>query len=229
MKQNRQVVFFLIALASLLVFTSCASIPAEAPELSTELGNRINAIQDANLTLLHRFFDLKRAEVDRFIQEEWLPVFADEIFKDPKIDQVWKIVVRENNATDRLEFLVRLGPRLQGQINQKRLQLIKPLDDIERRIEEKIREEYAQARAINNTITSFLFSASKVAENRNRYLEMVGVTDEKVGETIDKVNDVVNDLLASATTAEDTVGEAEKYLNELREIKKSLTTNNKEK
>jgi len=228
MKQSNWTNFFLIAIASAFILTSCASIPPEAPELSSELGNRINAIQDANLTLLHRFFDLKRAEVDRFLQEEWVPVFAEELFSDPRIARVWETIVEENNPTDRLKFIVKLGPRLQKKINQKRIELIKPLDDIERRIEEKIRGEYEQARAINNTITSFLLSASKVAENRNRYLEMVGVTDEKVGDTIDKVNDAVNDFLASAITAQDSVKQAGEYLKKLREIKESLTTENKE-
>jgi hypothetical protein len=53
------------------MLSGCVTIPPEAPELSSELGNRIANIQDANLTFLHRFFDLKRNEVDCFVQEEW--------------------------------------------------------------------------------------------------------------------------------------------------------------
>ena len=208
----------------LMIFTllGCASIPPEAPELSAELGNRINAIQVSNLTLLHRFFDLKRAEVDRFIQDEWVPVFAEEVFSDPRMKSAWDTIVAENKPADRLKFLVITGPRLQERINQKRTELIAPLDEIERRIEQKIRDEYEQARAINNTLTSFLLSASKVAENRNRYLEMAGITDEKVGSTVDMVNDTVNDLLSYAKKAEDKATKAEDYLKKLREIRDSL-------
>jgi hypothetical protein len=228
MKRFSQVKIFIILTSVFLFFVSCATIPPEAPELSAELGNRINAIQNSNLTLLHRFFDLKRTEVDRFIQNEWVPTFAEEIFSDPKLKKVWNTIVTENKPSDRLKFLVTTGPKLQERINQKRIELIKPLDDIERRIEEEIRNEYAQARATNNSITSFLLSASKVEENRNRYLEMVGITDKKVGHTINRVNDVVNDLLSSAKSAEKKAIKAGDYLNRLQEIRDSLISKKKE-
>ncbi len=215
--------------AIFLLSAACISIPPEAPELSAKLGNRINAIQDANLTLLNRFFDLKRAEVDRFIQNEWVPTFAKEIFSEPKMKKAWDIIVSENVPAERLKFLLVTGPRLQERINQKRVELIKPLDDIEKRIELKIRDEYAQARAVNNAITSFLLSASKVAENRNRYLEMIDVTDENIGNTIDQVNDVVSDLLSSEKKAEEKILKAEEYLKKLKKIRDSLQTKKKEK
>jgi hypothetical protein len=218
-----------IAVAAIvLLLAGCATIPPEAPVLSTELGNRINAIQSSNLTLLHRFFDLKRAEVDEFIQEEWVPVFTEEIFSDPKMKKIWDTIVAENNPSDRLKFLTTTGSRIQERINQKRIEFIKPLDDIERRIEQHIRDEYSQARAINNSITSFLLSASKVAENRNRYLEIVGVTDENTGRMIDKVNDTVSDLLSSSKKAEDKLTSAEDYLKKLREIRDSMQSKKKE-
>ena len=224
--QNLRELFLKIGVCVFIVLiVGCATIPSEAPELSAELGNRINSIQDANLILLHRFFDLKRADVDRFIQNEWVPTFAEEIFSDKKMKKNWDIIVEENNPSDRLKFLVITGSKLQEEINKKRTELISPLDDLERRIEQEIREEYEQARSINNSITSFLLSASKVAENRNRYLKMIGVTDEEVGQTIDKVNNAVNDLLKLGKEAKDKVSKGEEYLTKLREIRDSLQSN----
>lgn len=228
MKKLRELCAKIAVGVVMVLLAGCATIPPEAPELSTELGNRINAIQDANLTLLHRFFDLKRGDVDRFIQNEWVPTFAEEIFSDPKMKTTWDTIVKENNPADRLKFLVITGPKLQEQINKKRTELISPLDDLERRIEQEIRDEYEQARSINNSITSFLLSASKVAENRNRYLEMAGVTDAKVGQTIDKVNDAVGDLLSTGKEAKNKITKAEEYLTKLREIRDSLKSNKKE-
>lgn len=212
----------------MVLLVGCATIPHEAPELSTELGNRINTIQDANLTLLHRFFDLKKGDVDRFIQNEWVPTFAEEIFSDEKMKKIWDTIVKENNPSDQLKFLVTTGPKLQEKINKKRTELISPLDDLERRIEQQIRDEYEQARSINNTITSFLLSASKLVKNRNRYLEMGGINNDKVGQTIDEVNDAVNDLLKLGKKAEEKVSKAEEYLTKLREIRDSLQSKKKE-
>lgn len=212
----------------LLIFllSGCASIPSEAPELSGELGKRISAIEKANINLLHKFFDLKRSEVDRFIEEEWTPEFAKNLFSAPAMQNAWNTIVTENDTNQRLKFLLVTGPRLQKKINEKRLELIKPLDDLERGLEVKIRNEFTQARSINNTITSFLASASKVAENRQRYLDMIGISDTDIGKVIDGVGDTVSGLLAAGETVQDNVSKGEEYLKKLKELKKLLNKEN---
>lgn len=211
-----------VTLLVVLALAGCASIPPEAPELSAELGKRISALEDSNITLLKRFFDQKRREVDAFIEEEWVPEFANQFFSNQVIADAWETIVRENDKKQRLLFLVKTGPRLQKKINEKRLELIQPLDDLERRIETKIRSEYTQARAINSSITSFLLSASEVAENRNRYLEMVYVTDESLGELIDKTDDAVSGLLGKVSNVQDKVTRAEEFMGKVREIRDSI-------
>lgn len=208
--------------ALFLLVVGCASIPPEAPELSAELGKRISAIEDSNIVLLHRFFDQKREEVDRFIEDEWVPEFAEIVFSTPLVSDAWNTIVKENDKEQRLIFLIKMGPRLQKKINEKRVELVGPLDDLERRIETEIRAEYAQARAINSSITSFLLSASEVAENRNRYLELVGITDEKVGKFVDRTDDAVADLLGKAKGAADKVDRAEAFITKMRSIRDSI-------
>lgn len=220
--------YVILSFLLILMFSGCATIPPEAPELSSELGNRISNIKDANLTLLHRFFDLKRNEVDRFVQEEWAPVFAKQVFSDPKMKNAWNTIVKENNPAENMKFLIITGPRLQKTINQKRLELIKPLDDIEKRVEQSIRAQYSEAIAINNSLTSLLLSASKVVENRNRYLQKIGITDNKITEVIDGVNDVVADLLEKGKTVEDKITKTEEYIKKLRELRDSFKKNKEE-
>ena len=65
-------------------------------------------------------------------------------------------------------------------------------------IEQQLRDNYNQMRAINNSVTSFLVSSVKVAENQNRYLEMLGVKDERVSEVLDQVDSAVDALLGKA-------------------------------
>ncbi len=213
-------IFLVISLMFLIA--GCATIPSEAPELSGELGRRISAIEKANINLLHRFFDFKRDEVDRFIDEEWTPEFAKELFSESAIKNAWDTIVRENDPNERLKFLIHTGPRLQKKINKKRLEMIKPLDDLERRLEQNIRGEYTQARSINNTITSFLASASKLAENRQRYLDMVGVTDEDIGKVIDDVGDTISNLVQKGENVQDKAKKVEDYLKKLKDLKNLL-------
>lgn len=205
-----------------LVLASCTSIPPEAPELSVELGKRISAIEESNITLLRRFFDQKRREVDIFIEDEWVPEFANQFFSNRVVSDAWDTIVRENDKKQRLLFLTKVGPKLQEKINEKRLELIQPLDDLERRVEAKIRSEYTQARAMNSSITSFLLSASEVSENRNRYLEMVDVTDESLGKLIDKTDDAVSGLLGKTSDVRDKVMRAEEFMDKVREIRDSI-------
>lgn len=208
-----------LALILVIMAGGCIKIPPEAPELSAQLGTRLSSIEVSNLILLHRFFDHKRNEIDKFIEEEWVPIFAEEFFSNSTIEAAWETLVSENNKRDRLQFIVEIGPRLQGSINTKRLELIQPLDGLERGIEEKIRSEYAQARAMNNSITSFLLSASKVAETRDRYLEMVGVTDEQIGKLIDQTDDAVSDLLKKTGDAQRAT---DNFLGKIRSIRDTV-------
>lgn len=204
------------------MFLGCASIPSEAPDLSAELGEKINAIESSHITLIHKFFDQKKDQVDQFIIKEWTPIFAKEFFSDPKVSKIWKEIVRENNEKDRLEFLIRFGPPLQKKITKKRLELIKPLEGLENEIIKKIRTEYVQVRALNNTITSFLVSASKVSENRTRYLEMLGVSDEKINSLIEKADESVSTLVKGAKTVTEKVDKSKAFIKNINDLKNKL-------
>tara|TARA_B110000090_G_C13338205_1_gene430017 strand:+ start:380 stop:1045 length:666 start_codon:yes stop_codon:yes gene_type:complete len=205
-----------------LLMMACVSIPPEAPELSAQLGNRISAIEQSNLTLLHRYFDRKKQDIDDFIQNEWVPEFANQFFVEPAIANVWDQIVASGNKQDRLKFILKTSPKLQQRINQKRVELIHPLEVLEQRIETKLTADYAQAKAINNSITGFLLSASKVVENRDRYLEMVGVTSDEITQFIDKTDSIVADLLQNSQDLEGKVTKGEKYLQKINELRASI-------
>lgn len=213
---------FILVLMTFFIFTGCASIPSEAPQLSQELGKKITSIESANIKLLNKFFDQKRAEVDRFINEEWIPTFANNMFSNPRIEKVWTTIVREDNKEDRLKFLIKLGPKLLKEIDNKRVELISPLNQLEKSIEKKIRIEYSQARAINNSISSFLVSASEVEKNKERYLNMFGVTNGKIGKVIDQTDDIVTTLLSKTGDIRDKVEKSEKYINKIKSLRDSI-------
>lgn len=217
----RKIRKFILLTATLLI-TACVSIPPEAPELSAQLGNRISAIEQSNLTLLHRYFDQKKHDVDQFIQNEWVPEFANQFFSEPAIANVWNQVVASGNKQDRLAFILKTSPKLQQKINQKRVELIRPLEVLEQRIESKLSADYSQAKAINNSITGFLLSASKVVENRDRYLEMIGVTSDEITRVIDKTDSIVADLLHVSKGVESKVAKGQEYLQKIEALRTSI-------
>ena len=151
-----------------------------------------------------------------------MPEFANQFFAEPAIANVWDQVVASGNKQDRLKFILKTSPKLQQKINQKRVELIQPLEVLEQRIETKLTADYAQAKAINNSITGFLLSASKVVENRDRYLEMVGVTSDEITQFIDTMDVIVGDLLKTSQNIEGKVAKGEKYLRKINELRSSI-------
>jgi len=97
---------------------------------------------------LQEFFRDKRLRIDDFVQEVWVPIFAQEFFSDHKVDAMWKQVVQSRDAKDRLTFITLVGPKLQAKINQKRIELIQPLDELETEMRSRLKSEYDQARAL---------------------------------------------------------------------------------
>jgi hypothetical protein len=207
---------------ALLILTGCASIPSEAPELSAQLGTRISSLESAHIRLLQEFFRDKRQKVDDFIQEVWVPVFAQEFFSSPKIDAMWQQVAKSQDPNDRVKFITIVGPKLQEKINLKRTELIKPLDELELTIKNKLKSEYDQTRAINNTLTAFLQSASEVEENRKRYLDMIGITDSEIDNFVNDTDQAVSKLVDAARNIGDKAKDAEKYRERIDSILEKL-------
>lgn len=213
---RRRVITLIVA--ATLGLCGCASIPPEAPELSAQLGTRISSLESAHIRLLEEFFLEKRRRVDDFIQEVWVPIFAQEFFGDPRVDAVWEQVVQSQDPKDRLKFITLVGPRLQEKINKKRIALIQPLDELEGTIKSKLKSEYDQTRAINNTLTAFLQSASKVEENRKRYLDMIGITDKEVDKFVNETDQAVSELVDAARSIEERTKDAERYREKIKGI-----------
>jgi hypothetical protein len=212
----------LIAFLVGILITGCATIPKQSAQLSEELGYKLNNIEHSHILLLHNFFNQKREIVDEFIVETWIPKFSEEFFSNPTIEKTWNEIVNSDNKEDRLKFITLLGPRLFTQINKKRQELIKPLNDLEKEIEVKIQNEYNSAKSINNSLTSFLYSAAKVDENRSRYLEMLGVSDTKIGDALNTTDKIVTDLVKGGETTSDNLEKVNSYLSKLEEIKNKI-------
>lgn len=212
------------------VLASCTTIPQQAPQLSEELGTKINSLEKSHLTLLHAYFDQKRAEVDRFVNDVWVPEFASTFFSNTQIQEAWDHIVQSKDTRERLDFLLAVTPPLQAQIAEKRRELIKPLDDLEHQVEAAVREEFELARSANNTITSFLTTTAKIDENRQRYMKMLNISEDKISSVISETDDVLANLV---TKSEETLGkeedlkkyqaQAKEYLEKLKDLKNKLS------
>ncbi len=172
----------------LLIMGGCASIPKESPELSQEIGKRVVEMRTAHINLVHSYFDLKRERVNELFEEEWIPAYAESFFSQDKVSDYWEKLVSEDDKEERVRFLVQVGPRMLDRIRAKRAEYMEPLDRLESQIIDSLQHEYRQILSANNSLTSFLASSSKVAENRERYMDLFGVPQREIDAYIDKID-----------------------------------------
>ncbi len=205
-----------------LLGTGCASIPPESAELSVELGNRISQIETANMALLDQYFSYRKQQIDDFIEKQWIPVFTSHFYSNTQIERAWNTIVQENDVRQRKEFMIRTGSKLQLAIQQKRQSLMQPMDELHQALRQSIEDNYSQAKAINNSISSFLASASSLSESRNRYLSMLGVQQSEINSVIDKTDTTLDELLLSADKFEDKADAIEVYIEKIRQIRESF-------
>lgn len=190
-----------VVISLCLLSVGCASIPKESPELSQKIGERVAAMRSSHLKLLHKYFDLKRDKVNHIFEEEWIPAYAQSFFSQDQVANYWDKLVADDDKEERVQFLIRLGPKMLDRIREKRAEYLKPLNTLEDQIEDSLRSDYRQILAANNTLTSFLSSSSKVAENRDRYLEMFGVEQTKVNSYIDQVDEQSEKIMKAIKNA----------------------------
>ena len=220
--------FVSLALIGLLALgmSACASIPAQAPELSNELGSRLQALESAHLALLHHYMDERRARVNEFVNHEWTPTFTREFFSDPEMQAAWNQVVQSGSEEDRSGYLLNVAPALMEEISTKRNEMLLPIYKIERELEQRLREDYSQAKAINTALTSFLSSATEVEKTRRDYLSRAGVDEGALRDFVADMDSTVNDLAVKKGQAADAYRTTQDYLARMKEILDKLQNRN---
>jgi hypothetical protein len=68
--------------AALLLTTSCASVPKEAVELSTLVGEQITSVQASHEAFVSEYFRVSRERLEDFLQYRWVPEFMTTFVRD---------------------------------------------------------------------------------------------------------------------------------------------------
>ena len=181
-----------IAAALLVAAPACVHVPKEAPALSRELGGRILALRAAHLAAVRGYVDGKRAEVDRFIQEEWLPAYAKNVMQEPAIQ---RIVESATTPADRIELLTGLSQRIQKRVDQRRVEMMRPLDELERELVRRTQAAYDELTAGNAALTALLDAHAETSSKQEEVLKTLNV-DEKLAAGLGKVEQVVGLMTA---------------------------------
>jgi len=190
----------LAAILAAILF-ACVHVPKEAPELSLALAERMQAVKVAHVQSIRLYMAAKRAEVDAFIAREWLPVFARNTFETAAVQRAYEQACKSNVPSERLELFVGLGIRLQAQLNQKRTELMQPLDAFEAELMRSIEDNYNEMLAINATLTGLLRAHAETTGTQTEILQKLRV-DDKLASATAEADKLVAMLIADRDSFE---------------------------
>lgn len=211
-----------IVFISIVGLTACVSVPKESVKLSESLGKSIQETQRTHLALLKSFFEEKRDRVDLFVNEVWLPEFSRNFYNIPAVQNKWDEVCASNDAQEKREFVVTLGIKIQEEINEKRAELIAPLDEAEIFLEEELLVHYSKLQVSNTILTNYLASAAKVKNTQVEILNMLGVNEKEYRNTLDAAYSFMGEINRNVDILEEGEEETQNYLDKINALIKQL-------
>ena len=168
----------------------CSSVPKEVVELSYQIGTDLDVLHRSYDAMVADRFTEFRARRERYLEEEWIPVFLADFIKNGKLVETAKGSVVWSDEAD--DFVAPTPGREQTQllatvrewsnaaiaeIAVKRGELIDPLDAQEIAIRRDLDEAFTRLRTANTYITAHLNSIRKVEEVQSQALDKIGLAD----------------------------------------------------
>jgi hypothetical protein len=226
----------LIAIAAIVLISSCASIPKETVTLSQTLGNDLEVLHSAHRNIAELLFKKIRGDINSFVDDTYAPyvihfVLNHELqaYQSGKPSLYTSIELagqkggkEETEAAVSEMFDFQVAAR--KQIERKRTELLSPIINQETEIIQSIDQSYENAIYANSTITGYLQSIRKVKEAQQEALSKIGLSgaDTLVTNTLVKVSEQVNEAVARGKEidfhSENALQELDAISNEIKDI-----------
>ena len=215
----------LLVSAACISLAACARVPREVVDLSYRIGEDLEGVHASYRALVRAHFDGLRRTRLAYLNDEWAPVFIRDFVADGRLVDVAKGAVvwseeKEDFVTptkgrEQQELLTTIqdwASAAIGQIEQKKAELIDPLDEDEATLITSVDDAFNQIAYGNAAVTAHLNSLRKVQEVQDRALAAANVQ---------QLRDQINAALVKVSQG------AEQGLAEVRKadgIVKNLTT-----
>jgi hypothetical protein len=221
----------LIILCLFFVLHGCASVPPEVVQLSALTGRDLVEVHSSYQTLIHEFYDQLRARRIDYLENTWTPAYIKDWVGEGRLrDVAAGKVVWDDNVLDAsgkagdfvpsssvddkearmLDTILGWADAAVYDIENKRKELLKPLDKEEKNLRKEIDKAFANLIRANAATTAYLNSLVKVQAAQDQLLESFDLK-----ETRDNINAAL--IKASDTAAEglDKIKEVDEKLGEL--------------
>ncbi|TGG95076.1 hypothetical protein E4656_01205 [Natronospirillum operosum] len=180
----------------LFLLNACSSTPKEVVELSWVMGQDLRALQQSYDGMVVDRFDNYRAQRLAYLEEEWVPLFledwidAGQLVPTARGDVVWSggsegfAAPTPGQEEQQLLATVLLWSEVAVEnIEDKRRELIEPLDVRERQVRAEVQEAFGRLLAANAHITAHLNAQREVEAVQQDLARRLQVDEE-----LDQIN-----------------------------------------
>ena len=200
-------IFFVFILITIL--SACVSIPKETVTLSQTLGSDLKILHNSHRNMVVLYYSKLKNDINILIDDVYAPHIIHYVLKVHleyykageesiygAIEKAGKEESKEAslNALDKMTDFITIARK---QIENKRAELLDPIELQEMVLLNKINQSYENAIYANSTLTSYLISARKVKEAQSNALSMVGLQgmDTLINNNLILVSDKVNEAI----------------------------------
>jgi len=194
----RILIFSLLIVPAIFV-GGCASVPKESVELSYTLGNDLESLHRSYKTLIERYFESLRREINGAIDRVFIPAYINDFVKT--------VMLVENAKADRPDLIEAWARIAIETIDNERTKRLAPIEKAEKDLLVIVNDAFDRAVRANATVTAHLNSIRKVKEVQDDILESLKLKDVR-----EKINNALADASGKAKEITDDINKAAKKL-----------------
>jgi len=188
----RKIVCILLIVAG---FSSCASLPKEAVEMTLLLDKQLDALQQSHLDMVELYCSEREKRAISFLDNEWYPSYLNNLFENESVQDLWQQVINSEDKQERMSMLKLLTQVSQEDYNAQKVILREPITESRAELRKVILFEYQKAKEMNLTVTNNIASVHDVQEIRKNYLSKAVDVDNieyRLEQSIHKIDSVFN-------------------------------------
>ena len=194
--------------SSLVLFSSCVSIPKQTAEMSVLLEQQLDALKQANNSIIENVYKEKEKNVTDYVDNIWFPQYLEEYFQKPIIQEAWNEAVNTDSLEYRLELIENLTQICMEEYKTYKESLLSPIYAEKDTILRNFNEQYDLALKMNSIITRNVKSASDLQSEYKSYLNKI-VSTEKLDSitqsSLDKIDKQFDNVIEGFDKYEDKI------------------------
>jgi hypothetical protein len=184
--------------SSLVLFSSCVSIPKQTAEMSVLLEQQLDALKQANNSIIENVYKEKEKNVTDYVDNIWYPQYIEDFFQKTIIQEAWNEAVTTDSLKYRIEVLQALTQICMDDYKKYKESLLYPIYAEKDTVLNNFNEHFDLALRMNSIIMKNVKSASDLQSEYKSYLDKI-IPAEKLDSitqaSLDKIDKQLDNII----------------------------------